>query len=104
VTELREEKQLNGFCAVEVTGESCAGCFALMPIVKSVCDRRGDIRAFRLEMSEECAPLLQKWQIDRVPTVLLIKDGEVFARCTGYQPEEILEIWMDAKIEEFKNR
>ena len=34
----------------------------------------------------------------------LIEDGEIFARCAGFQPEEILEIWMDAKIAERKNK
>ena len=44
--------------------------------------------------------LLSEWKIDRVPTVLLLDGGEIFARCAGFQPEEILEIWMEAKLEE----
>ena len=34
--------------------------------------------------------------------IILVEDGEIFARCSGFQPEEILELWMDAKIEERK--
>jgi len=46
--------------------------------------------------------LMEEWDVTRVPTILLIDDGEIFARCAGFQPEEILEIWLDAKIEERK--
>ena len=37
-------------------------------------------------------PLMEAWEIEKVPTILLTDDGEIFARCTGFQPEEILEI------------
>ena len=46
--------------------------------------------------------LMEEWQVEKVPTILLMKDGEIFARCSGFQPEEILELWLDAKIEEAK--
>ena len=47
-------------------------------------------------------PLMEEWEVVKVPTILLVEDGEIFARCAGFQPEEILEIWLDAKIEERK--
>jgi thioredoxin-like negative regulator of GroEL len=46
---------------------------------------------------------MEEWEVEKVPTILLMDDGEIFARCSGFQPEEILEIWLDAKIEERKN-
>ena len=42
---------------------------------------------------------MEVWEVEKVPTILLVEDGEIFARCHGFQPEEILEIWLDAKIE-----
>ena len=39
---------------------------------------------------------------ETVISVFMREDGEIFARCHGFQPEEILEIWLDAKIEERK--
>ena len=44
----------------------------------------------------------QEWEVTKVPTILLTDGEEIYARCTGYQPEEILELWLDAKIEERK--
>ena len=46
------------------------------------------------------AQLMEEWDVTKVPTILLMEDGEIFARCAGFQPEEILEIWLDAKIQE----
>lgn len=96
------KEQLKGLCCVEVSGEDCANCLTLMPILKSICDARGDIRLVHVEATYATMPLLEEWEVEKVPTILLMQDGEIFARCFGYQPEEILELWMDAKIEEKK--
>ncbi|MBO5457355.1 MAG: thioredoxin family protein [Clostridia bacterium] len=97
------KEQLKGLCCVEVSGEDCANCLTLMPILKSICDARGDIRLVHVEANYSTTALLEAWEVVKVPTILLMQDGEIFARCTGFQPEEILELWMDAKIEEKKS-
>ncbi len=97
------KEQLKGLCCVEVSGEDCANCLTLMPILKSICDARGDIRLVHVEASYSTTALLEAWEVEKVPTILLMQDGEIFARCAGFQPEEILELWMDAKIEEKKS-
>ena len=96
------KNQIAGLCCVEVSGESCANCFSLMPVLKAIVDKRGDIRLVHVEADQETTALMEEWDVTRVPTVLLMEDGKIFARCSGFQPEEILEIWMDAKIEEHR--
>ena len=92
------KQHLQGLCCVEVSGESCANCLTLMPILKDLCDARGDIRLVHIEADYTTLALMEALEVEKVPTILLVEDGEIFARCTGYQPEEILELWMDAKI------
>jgi thioredoxin-like negative regulator of GroEL len=89
---------------VEISGESCANCLTLMPILQELVGARNDIRLVHVEADYTTLPLMEVWEVEKVPTILLTDDGEIFARCSGYQPEEILEIWLDAKIEERKNR
>ena len=96
------KQQLQGLCMVEVSGESCANCLTLMPILKSICSVRNDIKLVHVEADYSTMPLMEEWEVVKVPTILLVEDGEIFARCAGFQPEEILEIWLDAKIEERK--
>ncbi|MBR2647087.1 MAG: thioredoxin family protein [Clostridia bacterium] len=94
------KEHLQGLCCVEISGESCANCLTLMPILKELCDARGDIRLVHVEADYSTLALMEAWEVEKVPTILLVEDGEIFARCSGFQPEEILELWLDAKIEE----
>ena len=97
------KQQLQGLCVVEISGESCANCLTLMPILKEICDARGDVRLVHVEADYSTMALMEEWQVEKVPTILLVEDGEIFARCAGFQPEEILEMWIDAKIAERKS-
>ena len=96
------KNQLNGLCVVEISGESCANCLTLMPVLKDICDARGGVRLVHVEADYSTTALMEEWQVEKVPTILLTDDGQIFARCAGFQPEEILELWIDAKIEERK--
>ena len=96
------KEQLKGLCCVEISGESCANCLTLMPILDRLCSARDDVRLVHVEADYSTMALMEEWEVDRVPTILLTDDGEIFARCKGFQPEEILEIWLDAKLEEHK--
>ena len=98
------KEQLNGLCCVEISGESCANCLTLMPILQRLCAARDDVRLVHVEADFSTTELMEEWDVVRVPTILLIEDGEIFARCAGFQPEEILEIWLDAKLEERKTQ
>ena len=94
------QQKLQGLCCVEISGESCANCLTLMPILKDICESRGDIKLVHVEADYSTIKKKKKWEVEKVPTILLMENGEIFARCSGFQPEEILELWMDAKIAE----
>ena len=96
------KEQLKGICCVEISGESCANCLTLMPILKGLCDARTDVRLVHVEADYTTLALMEALEVEKVPTLLLMEDGETFARCSGFQPEEILELWLDAKITERK--
>lgn len=98
------KSQLKGLCCVEISGESCANCLTLMPILQELVGTREDIRLVHVEADYTTLDLMEEWGVEKVPTILLMDDGEIFARCSGFQPEEILEIWLDAKIEEQKSK
>ena len=102
ITKDNYKEELKGFCVVEISGESCANCLTLMPLVNTLVGDRDDCRAVHIEADESTTWFMEKYEVDRVPTLLLTDDGVVFARVSGFQPEEILEIWLDAKIEEHK--
>ena len=94
---------LKGISVVEISGESCANCISLIPILNKLVGNRTDCSLHHLEVTEETLPLVEAFGVQAVPTILVMKDDEVKAKCRGYQPEEILEIWLDTKIEEIKS-
>ena len=96
------KSELKGLCVVEISGESCANCLTLMPILQELISARTDVKLVHVEADYSTLALMEEWEVEKVPTILLTDDGEIFARCSGFQPEEILEIWLDAKIEERK--
>ena len=100
ITKDNYKEQLKGICIIEISGESCANCFSLMPVLNSIVSKRTDCRLVNIEATEETSEIIKMFEVERVPTILLCDDGEVFARATGFQPEEILELWIDAKISE----
>ena len=92
--------KLKGLQVVEVSGESCANCLTLMPILHDIVSNRSDVSLVHVEADDNTVNFLKHYEIDRVPTILLLDDGVEFARAKGFQPQEILELWIDAKIEE----
>lgn len=93
---------LKGISVIEVSGESCANCISLMPILHNLVSKMDGIQLHHLEASEDTSFLLEKFKIEAVPTILVMNNDEIHARCKGYQPEEILELWLDAKVNEIK--
>ena len=94
---------LKGVSVIEVSGESCANCLTLMPILNKLINERNDCILHHIEASEDTMEIIQAVDIQAVPTILVMKDYYIVARCKGFQPEEILELWLDDKIEQAKN-
>lgn len=95
-----QKKRFSGICCIEFSGEDCGACLSLMPVLKELTDQRTDIRLEHVEVNMDNKDLVTELEVDRVPTVILADDGVPFARCHGFQPEEILELWIDSKLEE----
>ncbi len=92
------DEVLKGVCVIEVSGESCANCITLMPILDRLVSPRENCKLVHIEASTQTMDLIQRFEVRQAPTILITKDGEVLERVVGFQPEEILEIWLDDKL------
>ena len=97
------KEYLKGISVIEFSGESCANCLTLMPILNKLCKERSDLKLYHVEANEDTKELLNKYEIFTVPTIMILNDDKEYARCRGFQPEEILELWLDSKVFEIKN-
>lgn len=83
---------------IAISGDSCANCYSVSKQIMSFKDTYKDVEFSSLEASENPA-FISKYKVEYVPTILILKGEEEIARARGYQPEEILEIWLEDKIE-----
>ena len=93
---------LKGISVIEFSGESCANCLTLMPILHDLLKDREDLKLFHVEAGEDTKEILSKYEIYTVPTIMILNNDKEFVRCRGFQPEEILELWLNSKVEELK--
>lgn len=89
-------KELKGKCLIEIGGDSCASCLAVMPNCRQVADSF-NINFVKLDIKED-EEQVRIFDIDRIPCIILWDEGKILAKCYGYQPQEILELWVEAKL------
>ncbi|MCM1438923.1 MAG: thioredoxin family protein [Roseburia sp.] len=87
---------LSGKCLIEISGEGCEACLALMPNCRQVAEDF-NLKFVRISI-QDCPEIISEFQVTRIPTVVLAEDGREIAKCSGYQPPEILELWVEAKL------
>ena len=85
---------------IEIGGSSCANCIALMPQLNVLAERFG-LDFIKIDIDDR-PESIEIYKIDRVPSILICDGEKIIAKCTGYQPQEILELWIEAKLEEYK--
>ena len=90
-----------GLSLYEIGGASCAACYALMPSAREAAQNLG-IPFYYLD-ADSAADLIEEWGINSVPALVLCDGGKNIACVYGYQPPEILEIWLESKLQEYTN-
>lgn len=81
---------------IEVSGSGCANCISMMNEVDQLA------KQFHLEkefwQEGRNMDLQEAYGVDRIPCVLLLKNEELLGKVYGYQPYEILELWIEDKL------
>lgn len=64
----------------------CGPCRMVSPIIDEIAEERGDIKVCKINVDEE-PDLANRYQIMSIPTLLVIKDGEVVDKSMGARPK-----------------
>ncbi len=65
----------------------CGPCRMMSPVIDEIADERTDIKVCKVNVDEEPA-LAAQFGIMSIPTVLVLKGGEVSAKSVGAVPKE----------------
>ena len=64
----------------------CGPCKMIAPILDEIAEEREDIKVCKVNVDEEPA-LAAKYQVMSIPTLFVIKDGEVVNQALGARPK-----------------
>ena len=60
----------------------CGPCRAVLPLVDEIAEERADIKVCKINVDEE-KELAKQFRVMSIPTLIVIKNGEVVTRSTG---------------------
>lgn len=83
---------------LEITANGCANCVAMGAMIQQIIDQRDDVSAESKDVSQFTQIELEQLGVVKVPVLLLMHDQQVLGNVYGYQPYEILELWLESKI------
>lgn len=64
----------------------CGPCRMVSPLVDEIAQERSDIKVVKVNVDEE-GELAKEYKIVSIPTLLVIKDGQVVERASGAKPK-----------------
>ncbi|MDI6603207.1 MAG: thioredoxin [Patescibacteria group bacterium] len=77
----------------------CSPCLVLSPILEKIAEEYRD-KFILAKVNIDAAPLTaQKYGIDRIPTVILFKNGFTISGFLGVRPEPVIKEWLEKNQE-----
>ncbi|MFV0381494.1 MAG: thioredoxin family protein [Breznakia sp.] len=100
----KEELELCEFALVLISGDGCANCMTMYPIVQEVAEKLDNLSVFNLDVDKTNYKINEYYDIEMVPTILFLYRGNLISKVKGYQPPEILQIYVETKMEEYASK
>jgi len=70
----------------------CGPCRAVVPIIDEIAGERSDIKVVKVNVDEE-QELAREYRVMSIPTLMVIKDGQVVKKASGARPKaQIIEM------------
>ena len=81
-----EDTIKDGITLVDFFADWCGPCKMLAPVLEDVSLQYPDIKFVKVNVDDD-SELAQRYGVMGIPTLVLIKNGEVAAQKTGYMPK-----------------
>ncbi len=64
----------------------CGPCRMVMPLVEEIAEERDDVKVVKINVDEE-PELASQFQVMSIPTLMVVKNGEVVSKTMGARPK-----------------
>ena len=89
---LEEIKKLNKTILIDFYANWCGPCKMLSPIIDQIAEEREDVIVGKINVDEE-NDLAEQFGVFSIPTLVVIKDGEIVHQSAGARPKsQILQL------------
>lgn len=68
----------------------CPPCRMLAPIIEEIANEHSEIKVGKVNVDEE-SELAEQFDVENIPTVVLIKGGKIVGKSVGYRPKSDIE-------------
>ncbi len=83
-----------GLVLVDFFATWCGPCKMLSPVLEDLASDRDSIDIVKVDI-DESMNLARQYGIMSVPTLVLMKDGKILAKTSGFQPKDSIQRWID---------
>lgn len=86
-----ESEVLNfeGTVLVDFWAPWCAPCRMVSPIIEQIADERPDVKVCKVNVDEQ-SELAAEFNIMSIPTLMVVKNGEIVTRVSGARPKNAI--------------
>lgn len=89
-TQTFTEETANGLVLVDFWATWCGPCKMIAPVLEELDTEIGDkLKIVKVDVDEN-QEIAQKFEVMSIPSLFVLKDGEVVDKTLGYQPKEAL--------------
>lgn len=67
----------------------CGPCRMIAPVIEEIANERTDIKVCKVNVDEE-SELAVQFKIYAIPTIIILKNGEITARSEGFKSKEAI--------------
>lgn len=94
---LNIEKE-EGVIVVDFFANWCHPCNMLAPVFEEVSNEMEESIHFVKIDIDECSEIAQKYEIATIPTIAIIRNGELIGKKVGFMPKELLKNSITSEI------
>ena len=86
----KEVMQAEGTVLIDFWAAWCGPCRMIAPAVEKIAEERPDVKVCKVNIDDE-QELAIKYGVMSIPTLMVVKNGEITEKAVGLRPKEEIE-------------